>query len=93
MQPNRSAIFGNYVLLRKLASGGMGEVFLACLRGAPDRLVVIKRILSQHLDKKDYLDMFFAEARLVARMDHPHIVRIREMGEYAGDHYIAMEYV
>lgn len=87
--------FGKYLLLKKLASGGMGEVFLAkqSLPGGESRLVVIKRILAHHLEKPDYLDMFFSEARLVARLSHKHIIRIHEMGEIEGDHYIAMEYV
>lgn len=93
-QPNRST-FGKYVLLRKLASGGMGEIFLAKQRGPSgfEKLLVIKRILSHHLDKKDYLDMFFSEAKLVARLNHNNIIQIHEMGEIDGDYYIAMEYV
>jgi serine/threonine-protein kinase len=92
--PNRST-FGKYVLLRKLASGGMGEIFLAKQRGPSgfEKLLVIKRILSHHLDKKDYLDMFFSEAKLVARLNHNNIIQIHEMGEIDGDYYIAMEYV
>jgi serine/threonine protein kinase len=93
-QPTRST-FGKYVLLRKLASGGMGEIFLAKQRGPSgfEKLLVIKRILSHHLDKKDYLDMFFSEAKLVARLNHNNIIQIQEMGEIDGDYYIAMEYV
>lgn len=93
-QASRST-FGKYVLLRKLASGGMGEIFLAKQRGPSgfEKLLVIKRILSHHLDKKDYLDMFFSEAKLVARLNHHNIIQIHEMGEIDGDYYIAMEYV
>ncbi len=87
--------FGKYLLLRRLASGGMGEVFLAKQRGPSgfEKLLVIKRILAHHLDKRDYLDMFFSEAKLVARLHHGNIVQIHEMGEIDGDYYIAMEYV
>ena len=90
-----TSIFGKYVLLRKLASGGMGEVFLAKQRGPSgfEKHVVIKRILSHHLDKPDYVEMFFGEAKLVARLNHHNIVQIYEMGQIQGDHYIAMEYV
>lgn len=73
----------------------MGEIFLAKQRGPSgfEKLLVIKRILSHHLDKKDYLDMFFSEAKLVARLNHHNIIQIHEMGEIDGDYYIAMEYV
>jgi serine/threonine protein kinase len=73
----------------------MGEIFLAKQRGPSgfEKLLVIKRILSHHLDKKDYLDMFFSEAKLVARLNHNNIIQIHEMGEIDGDYYIAMEYV
>jgi serine/threonine-protein kinase len=73
----------------------MGEIFLAKQRGPEgfEKLLVIKRILSHHLDKKDYLHMFFSEAKLVARLNHHNIIQIHEMGEIEGDHYIAMEYV
>ncbi len=90
-----TSIFGKYVLLRKLASGGMGEVFLAKKRGPAgfEKLLVIKRILSHHLDKPDYVSMFFGEAKLVARLSHHNIIQIYEMGKIHGEHYIAMEYV
>ena len=87
--------FGKFVLLRKLASGGMGEVFLAKQRGPSgfEKLLVIKRILSHHLDKPDYVSMFFGEAKLVARLNHHNIIQIYEMDKIDGEHYIAMEYV
>lgn len=87
--------FGKYTLLRKIASGGMGEIFLAKQQGPSgfEKLLVIKRILSHHLEKADYLDMFLSEAKLVARLSHQNIIQIHEMGEIDGDYYIAMEYV
>ena len=87
--------FGKYTLLRKIASGGMGEIFLAKQQGPSgfEKLLVIKRILAHHLEKADYLDMFLSEAKLVARLSHQNIIQIHEMGEIDGDYYIAMEYV
>lgn len=87
--------FGRYRLIRKLATGGMGEVYLARLDDSSGikQHLVIKRILAHHLDKPDYLEMFTSEARLVAGLDHPNIVRVHEMNEISGDYYIAMEYV
>ena len=87
--------FGKYVLLRKLATGGMGEVFLAKQVGPSgfEKLLVIKRILSQHHDKHEYLNMFLSEARLVAYLTHSNIIQIHEMGQIDGDYFLAMEYV
>jgi serine/threonine-protein kinase len=87
--------FGKYLLMRKLAAGGMGEVFLAKQQGPEgfEKFLVIKRILSHHTDNPDYVDMFFAEARLAAKMSHSNIVQIFEMGEIDGAFFIAMEYV
>ena len=87
--------FGKYVLLRKLATGGMGEIFLAKQVGPSgfEKLLVIKRILSHHHDKNDYLSMFLSEAKLVARLTHNNVIQIHEMGQIDGDYFIAMEYV
>ncbi|MCB9652115.1 MAG: serine/threonine protein kinase [Deltaproteobacteria bacterium] len=73
----------------------MGEIFLAKQAGPSgfEKLLVIKRILSHHLEKADYLDMFLSEAKLVARLSHQNIIQIHEMGEIDGDYYIAMEFV
>lgn len=89
------ATFGKYVLLRKLATGGMGEVFLAKQVGPSgfEKLLVIKRILAHHHDKHEYLDMFLSEAKLVARLTHSNIIQIHEMGQIDGDYFIAMEYL
>ena len=89
------ATFGKYVLLRKLATGGMGEVFLAKQVGPSgfEKLLVIKRILAHHHDKHEYLNMFLSEARLVAYLTHSNIIQIHEMGQIDGDYFIAMEYV
>jgi serine/threonine protein kinase len=73
----------------------MGEVFLSKQIGPSgfEKLLVIKRILAQHHDKTDYLNMFLSEARLVAYLTHSNIIQIHEMGQIEGDYFIAMEYV
>ena len=87
--------FGKYFLLKKIASGGMGEIFLAKLRGPVgfEKLLVIKRILAQHVENDEFVDMFFAEARIAAQLSHANIVQIYEMGEVDEAYFIAMEYV
>jgi serine/threonine-protein kinase len=87
--------FGPYVLLRRIARGGMAEVFLARQRGFHgfDRRVAIKRILPQLADAPDFIKMFLAEAKLAAQLTHPNIVHIYEFGKVESDYFIAMEYV
>ncbi|MCA9568965.1 MAG: protein kinase, partial [Myxococcales bacterium] len=86
---------GRYHLVERLAVGGMAEVFLACERGthALDRLLVIKRILPHLAENEVFVQMFMSEARLAARINHPNVVQIYELGESGGYPFIAMEYV
>jgi len=58
-----------------------------------DRVVAIKMILSSHLASPEQVRRFYAEARAAARLQHPHIVRIHEVGRMYGQHFFAMEYV
>ena len=87
--------FGQYVLLRRIARGGMAEVFLAQQRGLEgfDRRVAVKRILPHLADSADFVKMFLAEAKLAAQLSHPNIVHIYEFGKVDHDYFIAMEYV
>jgi serine/threonine protein kinase len=88
-----SVPFGKYQLLRKIASGGMGQVFLAREFGAVERLVVLKLILPHLAEDEEFLTMFLEEARLVARLQHPNLVTILDLLEVEGRHCLAMEYV
>ena len=96
--PERERAFGRYTLLRRLAYGGMGEVFLARQGGAGSlaqvaKLVVIKRILG-HMRRDDrHRRMFLDEARLQALLNNPQVVQIFDMGEEDGHVYLAMEHV
>ncbi|KFE67954.1 serine/threonine protein kinase [Hyalangium minutum] len=85
--------FGKYELLRKIASGGMGQVFLARERSSVERLVVLKLILPHLAEDDEFLTMFLEEARLVARLQHPNLVTILDLQEVEGRHCLAMEYV
>jgi len=87
---------GRYQLVERLAVGGMAEVYLAAERGGElglDRLVVVKRILPHLAEEKSFVDMFLREARIVARIRHPNVVQIFELGSSGGFPFIAMEYV
>jgi serine/threonine-protein kinase len=84
-----------YRFLAKLGSGGMADVFLGVQHGAEDfqRLVVIKRVHSAWLQKENAMKMFINEARIVAALNHPHIVKIYDLSRMGRDICIAMEYV
>jgi len=85
--------FGPYVLLKPLARGGMGALYLA-LSGPEDsaKLCVIKTVLP-HLADKEYLQRFRDEAKVVVRLSHGNLVPVFDSGQVAGEIYLAMDYV
>lgn len=91
----RGRWFGEYEILDSLGIGGMGEVLL-CRKTGPqgfEKKVVLKRILPQYAADQPRLEMFLGEARLAARLNHPNIVNIFDLGSVEEEYYIAMEYV
>ncbi len=86
----------DFELVRRLGSGGMAEVFLAKRRGAEGtyKLLVVKRILPQHISSDSFRAMFAEEARLATRLNHPNIVQVYDFQD-AGEagQLLSMEYV
>ncbi|MFL5311942.1 MAG: serine/threonine protein kinase [Myxococcales bacterium] len=89
------ARFGRYELLKRLAGGGMGEVYLARQRGLGgfQKLLVIKTLLPHLCEDEEFIAMFTDEARLSAQLIHPNIGQVFEFDEIGGTYYIAMEYL
>jgi serine/threonine protein kinase len=87
--------FGKYTLLRRLAAGGMAELFLALHRSVAgfEKLMVIKRILPSVNEDKAFIDMLLHEARIAATLSHPNIVHIFDVGHIDGTYFIAMEHI
>ncbi|HEX4462379.1 MAG TPA: serine/threonine-protein kinase [Polyangia bacterium] len=89
---------GRYQLERRLGGGGMADVYLA-RRDGHERLahvvqhVALKRLRPEMAEDPHFVRMFLDEARLVAKLRHPHIVTLIEAGEAAGELYLAMELV
>ncbi|MFY2560584.1 protein kinase domain-containing protein [Corallococcus terminator] len=86
---------GKYQLVRKLASGGMAEVFLAKAAGPMgfEKTLVLKRILPHLAEDPAFVEMFLGEARLAAQLEHPNIVQIFDFGEADGSYFLAMEFI
>ncbi|NNB87979.1 protein kinase [Corallococcus exiguus] len=87
--------FGKYVLVSKLAAGGMAVTYRARMTGAMGvtKPCVIKQILPHFVDDHDFVEMFISEARLVAGLTHGNIAQIFDFGEVDGQYFIAMELV
>jgi len=90
-----AARLGRYELLARLATGGMGEIFLARLEGAAgfEKLYVVKRILPHLADDARFRSMLIAEARVASKMSHANICQVYELDETDGQLYIVMEYL
>ena len=89
------AKFGRYIFLKKLAVGGMAEVFLArrASFGGFSKFVVIKRLLPQHKGRAAYEQLFLTEARTGAILHHPHIAGLYDLGKLDDHYFMAMEFV
>lgn len=88
-------LYGKYVILNRIAVGGMAEVFRAKTFGVHgfQRLLVIKRILP-HLSKdEEFIDMFIDEAKIAVSLTHANICQITDLGKIDDNYFIAMEFV
>lgn len=95
LRPFRPQGFGRYTLLSHLATGGMGEIYLARLEGLQgfEKLCVIKKILPQLAEDKEFVDRFVGEARTLVKLSHGSIAQVLDMGIHEGEAYMALEYV
>jgi hypothetical protein len=87
--------FGKYLLLERLAAGGMAEVFRAVVQGPAgvEKTVAVKRILPGLDGMSELTAMFIDEARIACSLTHVNIAQVFEFGEVGGVFYLAMELV
>ncbi|MCC7541069.1 MAG: protein kinase [Deltaproteobacteria bacterium] len=92
---NEVSRIGKYEVERRLAFGGMAEVFVARLAGADgfSKRVVIKRILPQFAQDPRFVEMFRFEASLTSRLQHGNIAQVFELGEDDGQLFLVLEYI
>jgi eukaryotic-like serine/threonine-protein kinase len=84
-----------YELMGEIASGGMATVYLARLTGMGgfQRFVAMKRLHPHLASEKEFVEMFLDEARIAARIHHPNVVPILEVGASSVGYYLVMEYI
>lgn len=83
---------GHYQIISPLGRGGMGEVYLA-LDSKLGRKVALKMLPARFTEAGERLSRFIQEAKVASALNHPNIITIHEIGQVAGIHYIATEYV
>jgi len=92
MEPQQ---FGKYLLLEKIAVGGMAEVFKAKITGVEgfEKLIAIKRILPNISEDQEFVTMFTDEAKIAGELSHANIAQIFDLGRVGNIYFIAMEFI
>lgn len=93
--PEQTQKLGRYELIKRIAVGGMGVIYLAKSRGAGgfEKTVIIKKILDHLADEPEFITKFLDEGRTVVHLTHGNIVPVFDMGAQDGEYFIAMDYV
>jgi serine/threonine protein kinase len=90
--PERARVFGDYELVEEIGAGGMGVVWRARQKSL-NRLVALKMIRAGQLARPEDVQRFRTEAEAAARLQHPGVVAIYEIGEVEGQHFFSMELI
>ncbi|HEX5037362.1 MAG TPA: serine/threonine-protein kinase [bacterium] len=87
--------FGRYVLLEKLAVGGMAEIYKAKTYGVDgfEKQLAIKRILPHCAADSEFIKMLVDEAKLTVLLSHANIVQVYDLGKVGDDYFISMEFI
>jgi len=89
------AVFGRYILLRRMSRGGMGEIFLGKLGEIQgfEKPIVIKKILPDLAQDREFLQRFVEEAQIAIKLTHGNIVPVYEVGMVDGEYFLALQYI
>jgi len=85
-------LFSKYQILERVGRGGMGTCYKARQLDL-DRIVAVKVISAAHSENRDFVDQFIKEARYSAKLNHPNVVQVYEVGQDAGRTFYAMEFL
>ncbi|MCB9542664.1 MAG: serine/threonine protein kinase, partial [Myxococcales bacterium] len=87
--------FGRYILLERIAIGGMAEIFQAKAPGLGgfEKILAIKRLHPRYSQDADFIEMLIDEARITVELSHSNIGQIFDLGKVDEHYYIAMEYI
>ena len=87
--------FGKYLLTKRIAVGGMAELFLAKMVGIKgfEKTLALKKILPEFGEDEEFVELFVDEAKMSVQLQHANIVQVFDFGEIDASHYIAMEFV
>jgi serine/threonine protein kinase len=87
--------FGKYLLTKRIAVGGMAELFLAKMIGIKgfEKTLAVKKILPEFGEDEEFVELFVDEAKISVQLQHANIVQVFDFGEIDNSYYIAMEFV
>lgn len=88
-------VFGNYVLTRRIGTGGMAEVFLAkrLTVANTEKSLALKKLLDKHKNDAEVVRLFLNEGRLMSYIMHPNVIEVYDVGEVENTPYLVMEYI
>jgi serine/threonine protein kinase len=87
--------FGKYLLIDKLATGGMAEIYKAKVVGVEgfEKIMAVKRILPHCSADQEFVNMLVDEAKLSVLLSHTNIVQVYDLGKVGEDYFISMEFI
>jgi len=87
--------FGDYYLIKKIATGGMAEIFLARTHaaGGPQKYVALKMIHPRYMEDANFHRMIVEEAKIAVQLSHENIGQVFDLGKHQGRYFIVMEFI
>jgi serine/threonine protein kinase len=87
--------FGDYFLVKKIATGGMAEIYLARTRTAqgPEKYVALKMIHPRYMEEASFHNMILEEARIAVQLNHPNVGQVFDLGQVDNRYFLVMEFI